>query len=43
MSGLASTYPYEASFKNNNTSGITWGMSANTKKLLSDAGIKISE
>ncbi len=43
MSSLASTYPYEASFKNNNTSGITWGMSANTKKLLENAGIKISE
>lgn len=43
MSGLASNYPYEASFKNNNTSGITWGMSANTKKLLENAWIKISE
>lgn len=43
MSGLASNYPYEASFKNNNTSGITWGMSARTKWLLEKAGIKISE
>jgi len=43
MSGLASNYPYEASFKNNNTSGITWGMSARTKWLLETAGIKISE
>lgn len=43
MSGLASNYPYEASFKNNNTSGITWGMSTRTKWLLEKAGIKISE
>ena len=39
---LINQYPKEASFKNNNPTWITWGISANTKKLLEDAWINYS-
>ncbi len=39
---LINQYPKEASFKNNNPTWITWGISANTKKLLEDAWISYS-
>jgi len=43
LSWLASQYPWEASFKNNNPAWITWGVSDDLKKLWTNAGINFTK
>ena len=43
LSWLASQYPWEASFKNNNPAWLTWGVSNELKKLWTNAGINFTK
>ena len=43
LSWLASQYPWEASFKNNNPAWLTWGVSDDLKKLWTNAGINFTK
>lgn len=43
LSWIASQYPWEASFKNNNPAWLTWGVSNELKNLWKQAGINITQ
>lgn len=43
LRSMASQYPREASLKNNNPAGLTWGISQQLKDLLINAGVQFGE